>query len=247
MKVAVGIALLAVVCVVGGVASTILFNPFDFGECDGNGPADGARLEYYDNGNVRVEGTVKDCRWDGVVTHSYASGGIESRCTYAAGFKNGPAVYFSPNGAEYKHENYLAGALLDFVVQDTVGRATFSFRGDTLMRASADGELAVAFGRPHTMRGNDEPFVSLYKDKLVLRGAQDFYIINAELGIELNLRDTLLKYIPSAYEEKVDVSGNRHTFLWHRTITDDLLSVRVFYDMDEHQSGGKIWDVQYVL
>ena len=105
----------------------------------------------------------------------------------------------------------------------------------------------ILFNKPTTMSRVDEPFTSLHNGKLLMRGKHDFYVVDKELKIEMNLRDTLLKYIPTAYDEKTDVSGNKHTFLWHRDISGDTLKVKVFYDGDEHQSYQKIWEVTYML
>ena len=245
LKVVFGTALL--VAVAAAVLSKTLFNPFNFGPCDGHGPENGTWREYHENGKLRLVGTVKDCQWEGTVMRYYESGAIESSCGYMAGTRNGSAVYFTPEGIGWKQETYMAGVLVDFEIQDIEMGVRFIFMDDTLRRVSADGAGVMAFAHPRTMSGNDQPFVSLHGHDLVLRGAQDYYIINADLGIELNLRDSLLKYIPSAYHEKVDFSGNKFSFLWHRNIAADTLRVKVFYDADEHQSNGKTWMSQYPI
>ena len=63
----------------------------------------------------------------------------------------------------------------------------------------------------------------------------------------MSLRDTLVKFIPTAYVEKIDNSGNKHNFLWHRDMSEDTLKVKVFYDGDLNQSMHKIWKRTYLI
>ena len=72
--------------------------------------------------------------------------------------------------------------------------------------------------------------------------------MNSRLEVTMDLRDTLMKYIPTAYDKKVDVSGNIHDFLWHRRIKgEDSLELKVFYDGNEHMSNHKTWERKYKI
>lgn len=225
----------------------LLFNPFDFGPCDGNGPANGERKYYHDNGKLQTIGTVKDCLWDGLAKTFYDTGELESIANYKAGQRHGLTEYFTKDSIKWRQENFVDGSLIDFQVTDLSDNSVFSFKNDTLRLLTAGKSNFVLFNKPTTMSGYDEPFTSLHNGKLLMRGGQDFYVVDKQLKIEMNLRDTLLKYIPAAYNEKTDFSGNRHTFLWHRRISGDTLRVKVFYDGNEHQSNHKIWERTYLL
>jgi hypothetical protein len=225
----------------------VFFNPFDFGPCDGNGPRNGERKYYHDNGKLQTIGTVKDCLWDGLAKTFYDTGELESIANYKAGQRHGLTEYFTKDSIKWRQENFIDGNLIDFQVTDLSDNSVFNFKHDTLSIQTVGQTDFVPFNKPLTMTGYDEPFTSLHHDKLLMRGKYDFYVVNKKLEIEMNLRDTLLKYIPTAYREKTDFSGNRHTFLWHRRISGDTLRVKVFYDGNEHQSNHKIWEVTYTL
>ncbi len=247
MKLFVGLVLFGALGLFALYVATWFLNPFDFGPCDGSGPANGTRRHLRANGTLEWEGTVKDCLWDGSVSHYQETGRVESVCGYRAGKKHGTALYFTPEGEPYKRERYVDGSLTEFEIRDLEAEAWYILKHDTLQRFSDEGTRATAFTRPCAMRGYDVPFVSVHAHKLVLRGAQDLYLINTDLGVELDLRDTLMNYISSAYTERVDISGNHFTFQWHRDIVQDRLLVKVWYDADQHQSGGKVWERAFSL
>jgi len=225
----------------------LLFNPFDFGPCDGDGPPNGERKYYHDNGKLQMTGTVKNCLWDGLVKTFYETEELESIANYKAGQRQGLTEYFTKDSIKWRKENFVDGNLIDFQVTDLTDNSVFSFKNDSLRLLTAGKANFVLFNKPTTMSGYDEPFTSLHNGKLLMRGKQDFYVVDKHLKIEINLRDTLLKYIPTAYIEKTDFSGNRHTFSWHRSISGDTLSVKVFYGENEQQSNPKIWERTYLL
>lgn len=225
----------------------LFFNPFDFGPCDGNGPANGERKYHYDNRKLKTIGTVKDCLWDGLVKTFYETGELESNAYYKGGQRNGATEYFTKDSVKWRQENFIDGNLTDFKLTDLSDNSTFIFIADSLKYIAHEKTISILFNRPITMTGFDEPFTSLYNGKLLMRGEQDFYLINKKLEVEMSLRDTLAKYIPTAYLEKIDESGNKHNFLWHRNISGDTLKLKVFYDGDNHQSNHKIWERTYLL
>lgn len=226
---------------------SVYFNPFDFGPCDGNGPPNGERKYYHDNGKLQTIGTVKNCLWDGLAKTFYDTGELESIANYKAGQRHGLTEYFTKDSIRWRQENFIDGRLIDFQVTDLTDQSVFSFKNDTL-KLHTNGETNfVLFNKPTTMTGYDEPFTSLHNGKLVMRGNQDFYIVDKQLKIEMSLRDTLLKYIPTAYNEKTDFSGNKHTFYWHRAFFGDTLEVTVSYDADSFQSNAKVWARHFKL
>lgn len=224
-----------------------LYDPFDFGPCDGNGPANGERAYYYENGKLKTSGKVKNCLWDGLVKEYFPSGKLKSTRLYDEGKRNGLTEYYTEDGVKWRQEDFFNGNLVQFNIVDLSDNSSFKFSHDTLRIISENQNNFVLFDRPTTMRGADEPFTSLHRGKLLVRGRHDFYVINKELRIEINLRDTLQKYIPSAYNERTDFSGNRYTFNWHRDIIRDTLHLKVYYDSDGNQSNAKVWEQAYLL
>ena len=225
----------------------MIFNPFDFGPCDGNGPQNGERKYYYSNGSLQTIGIVKNCLWQGLVINYSNSGDLESIANYKDGMRSGLTEYFTKETLKWREEDFINDSLIEFQISDLSDGSTFHFKRDTLKFASSNKINFVFFAQPIVMSGNDEPFTSIRGGKLLMRGNQDFYVVNKMLLIEMNLRDTLMKYIPSAYNENTDKSGNKYSFLWHRDICGDTLKVKVFYDGDNHQSNFKTWEAFYIL
>jgi antitoxin component YwqK of YwqJK toxin-antitoxin module len=221
------------------------YNSF-LGPCDGHGPENGERTYYYDNGNPHKVGIVKNCSWNGKVTTYFKSGEIQSLSNFKEGQRHGLTEYFTRDSIKWRQENFSNGNLQSFALTDLSDNSTFTFSSNVLS-LTGSRDTTVLFNEPLTMSGYDEPFTSLHGDKLLLRGRHDFYIVNKKLEIELNLRDTLMKYIPTAYKEKTDQSGNKYTFLWHRRISGDTLNVKVFYDGDKMQSNHKTWERKYQI
>lgn len=225
----------------------LFFDPLDLGQCDGNGPPNGERKYYHPNGQLHEVGSVKNCLWDGLVKTFYETGELERIARYQTGQKHGLTEYFTPDGIRWRAENFVNDSVIDFQVTDLADNSVFSFQNDTLRLLTASQKDFIVFSKPTTLYGNDEPFTGLQNGKLLMRGSQDFYLINKKLVIEMSLRDTLMKYIPSAYLEKIDESGNKHNFYWHRNISGDTLKLKVFYGGDNHQSNHKVWERTYPL
>jgi hypothetical protein len=241
---------IAVFCV--GVVGFIflkmtLFNPFNFGPCDGDGPVNRQDTSYYNNGKIRYYGTVRNCVWEGEVKYFYKTGELEHTANFRQGSRQGLTEYYTRDGKKYRIENFNNGILGDFSIIDLLDSSIFNFANKRITVTNKNYRKQMTFDKSTTLYGFDEPFASLVNGQLLIRGRQDFYVIDKQLSIKLNLRDTLMKYIPSAYTERVDMSGNKYTFLWHRDILGDTLKVKVFYDADSSQSMAKIWEHAYSL
>jgi hypothetical protein len=237
-----------VVAIVGLYIGLVWFlNLFNSAPCDGNGPSNGERTYYYDDGKLMTLGSVKDCLWDGLVKTFYETGELKSNAYYKRGKRHGAADYFTKDNVMWRQENFVEGKLTDFQVTDLSDTSSFVFKSDSLKFSTPRRTIAIVFTRPTTLIGFDEPFTSIYNGKLLIRGEQDFYVINKNLEVEMSLRDTLIKYLPKAYLQKNDKSGTNPNFLWHRDISGDSLKLKVFYEGDMHQSNHKIWERTFLL
>jgi hypothetical protein len=213
---------------------TILFcGCFSFDKyCEHGGLPDRQEIQYYRNKNVRMIGTIKNCYWDGEVKYYYENGELQHVEKYKGGVRHGLFQYYSTSGQVYKTENYINDTLKQFTALDEVGNSNYEF-GNGIIAYNA---ITKPFHKPTTLFGNDHPLLSIIDGNLHLRGRYDYYVIKRALNVKLNLRDTLLKYIPSAYTRSVDESGNTHVFDWHRDLTNDSLKVKVFYEFKSGSS-----------
>jgi hypothetical protein len=229
------------------VYSNIFFNPFDFGPCDGNGAPNRYEKIYYDNGQLKVEGQLKDCVWHGMVKTYYETGELKSKEQSIKGRKHGTSIMYYTNGNIYKKEEYLEGELIRFNIYSLDSSIQYGYikANQLLFIKDSGSDAQIYFIDSLNLSGYDEPFAMLIGNDLILRGKKDFYVINSNLEIKIDLRDTLMKYIPSAYVKKIDNSGNVHDFLWHRDIEGDSIKLKVFYDGDENQSMHKTWEKNY--
>jgi hypothetical protein len=228
---------------------TVFLNPFDFGPCDGHGEPDRYEKIYYDNGQLEIEGQLKDCTWNGLVKTYYGTGELKSEELRENGRNHGESTFYYPNGEINKNEEYADGQLIWFKIYSKNQSIHYEYNKESLSLSINDNESAsqVSFKDSLDLSGHDKPLTILLNDNLVLRGAKDFYVINSNLEVTLDLRDTLMRYIPTAYDKKIDVNGNIHDFLWHRRIVEDSLNLKVFYDGDEHMSMHKTWEKKYKI
>gem|GEM_PF-5515137 len=189
-----------------------------------------------------MAGTIKNCYWDGEVKYYYENGELEHVENYKGGIRHGLFQYHFKSGQVYKTENYINDTIKQFTALDEVGNSNYVFDSGII----AYNAITKPFHKPTTLFGNDHPLVSIIDGNLHLRGRYDYYVIDRALNVKLNLRDTLLKYIPSAYTPSVDESGNTHVFNWHRDITNDSLVVKVAY---EYTSGSstKEWQAAFLI
>jgi hypothetical protein len=224
-----------------------LLNPFNFGTCDGDGPPNREDTSYYGNLKIRYYGTVRKCMWEGEVKYFYETGELEHIANFQQGGRQGLTEYYTRDGKKYRIENFNGDILSDFTIIDLSDSSSFIFAHKKITITKKNYRKEMTFDKPTTLYGFDEPFERIVNGQLLISGREDFYVIDKQLNIKLNLRDTLRKYIPSAYTERIDASGNKYTFLWHRDILGDSLKVKVFYDADDHQSVSKIWVRSYVL
>jgi len=75
-----------------------------------NGKNDTIRkLEYYPNGNKKVEGTLKENLRDGRWTYWYENGKIWSEGTFSRGKSNGVFNIFNKDGTKYMQSYYKNG------------------------------------------------------------------------------------------------------------------------------------------
>jgi hypothetical protein len=219
--------------------------PFD-AECDGHGKANGHDVTYGYQGDPKFEGDVKDCLWQGRVTCTFASG-IMDICNYDKGQKHGEDIYYDKSGQVFKTEIYDHGKITSFTYFDFTDHTRYNYHDTMLYCNTESGLHGIELNNKLEFSGNDDPFVLMHEDKLILRGSRDLFVINKKMEVQLNMRDTLMKYIPSAYTIKTDNSGNKFDFLWHRDIVNDTLHIKVFYDGDESQSNQKTWEHNYSL
>jgi len=241
---------LAIIGVVGFVIYfTVFLNPFEFGPCDGYGEPDRFEKIYYDNGQLEIEGQLKDCTWNGLIKTYYETGELKSEELRENGRNHGESTFYYPNGEIYKNEEYAEGQLIWFKIYSKNQSIHYEYNRESQSLSINDNESEsqASFKDSLDLSGHDKPSTILLNDNLVLRGRKDFYVINSNLEITLDLRDTLMRYIPTAYDKKIDVSGNIHEFLWHRRIVEDSLNLKVFYDGDEHMSMHKTWEKKYKI
>ena len=66
--------------------------------CGGQTHEDGPFRWYYENGNIRTEGTYKNDIMVGVIKEYNEDGTLKSERTYVNGKKEGPAVFYWANG-----------------------------------------------------------------------------------------------------------------------------------------------------
>jgi len=144
-------------------------------------------------------------------------------------------------------EKYDKGVLINFSITNLLDSCTFQFSNKNLSVKNKNYIKEILFDKTTTLYGFDEPFISIVKEQLQVRGKQDYYVIDKKLNIKLDLRDTLMKYIPSAYKEVVDNSGNHMTFNWHRDFYDDTLKIKVFYEYDKTGNHTKEWETLYII
>lgn len=244
---AIGLSLIGVIGFV--IYFTVFLKSFDFGPCEGHGEPDRYEKIYYDNGQLEIEGQLKDCTWDGLIKTYYETGELKSKEIRERGRNHGKSTFYYPNGVVYKNEEYRNGELMWFEVfsQNQSLQYEYNKESQTLSIKDSDSKTQVPFKDSLNLMGHDKPFVMVVIDNLILRGTKDFYVINPKLEVTMDLRDTLIKYIPTAYDKKVDVSGNIHDFPWHRRINGDSLYLKVFYDGNEHMSNHKTWERKYKI
>jgi hypothetical protein len=241
------------VILIGIIASVVYFllilNSVDFGPCDGHGEPDKYEKIYYDNGQLEIEGQLQDCAWDGLIKTYYATGELKSEELRENGRNHGKSTFYYPNGSVYTNEEYSNGELMWFKVfsQNQGIQYEYNKERQSLSIKSADSTTHIHFTDSLNLKGHDKPFTLLLSDNLILRGTKDFYVVNSSLEVTMDLRDTLMKYIPTAYDKKVDDSGNIYDFLWHRRIKGDSLELKVFYDGNEHMSNLKTWERKYKI
>jgi len=243
----IGVVLIGIIAIV--MYFRFFLNPFDFGACDGHGEPDRYEEIYYDNGQLEIEGQIKDCTWHGLIKTYYESGELKSEEHRIEGRNHGKSTFYYPNGNIHKDEEYRDGELIRFKISSLNQNLHYEYvkKSQLLSIKDSTNSYQVHFGDSINLSGHDKPLTMLLSGYLILRGAKDFYVINSNLEVMMDLRDTLMKYIPSAYDKKVDVSGNIHDFLWHRRIQDDSLQLKVFYDGDEHMSMHKTWERKYKI
>jgi hypothetical protein len=245
LKLLLGMSVLGVIGYI--VLMTFFFDPFDFGPCDGDGPPNRQDTSYYDNGKIKYFGTVRNCLWEGEVKYFYKTGELEHIENYKDGNRHGLTKYYTQDGEVYRIENFNKGVVDSFSITDVLEGMTFQFADKKLTVSNRGNKKQVPFDRPTTLYGFDKPFLSILNKQLLLRGHDDFYVIDTTLSIKLNLRDTLMKYIPSAYREIVDISGNHMTFNWHRNFSGDTLKLKVFYNDHPTEYHTKTWEETYIL
>jgi hypothetical protein len=244
---AIGLSLIGVIGFV--IYFTVFLNPFDFGHCDGHGEPDRYEKIYFDNGQLEMEGQLKDCTWNGLIKTYYKTGDLKSEELKENGRNHGESTFYYPNGEIYKNEQYVDGQLIWFKIYTMNQSIYYEYNKESQWLSINDHERAsqVSFKDSLDLSGHDKPLTLLVNDNLVLRGKKDFYVINPKLDVTMDLRDTLIKYIPTAYDKKVDVSGNIHDFLWHRRINGDSLTLKVFYNGNEHMSNYQTWERKYKI
>ncbi|NOQ70444.1 MAG: hypothetical protein GQ574_00495 [Crocinitomix sp.] len=247
IKPLIGVVLLGIIGYV--LYFALFFNPFDFGPCDGNGEPNRYKKVYYDNGRIELEGQLKNCVWHGLIKTHFETGALKSQEQRIEGRNHGISTFYYPNGKTYREEEYHKGELIRFKIFSPNSSLHYEYlKSDRLLSVmDSANHSQIIFTDSLLLSGNDKPFIVLKGDNLILKAKKDYYLINSNLEIKIDLRDTLMKYIPSAYIKKVDFSGNIHDFLWHRRIENDSLSVKVFYDGDESQSMQKTWERKYKL
>jgi hypothetical protein len=244
---AIGLTLFVIVGFV--IYYNFFLNPFDIGHCDGNGDPDRYEKIYFDNGQLKIEGQLEDCTWNGLIKTYYETGELKSEELRESGRNHGKSTFYYPNGKIYKNEKYSDGELIWFKIYSQNQSIQYEYKKESQSLSINDRESAsqVSFKDSLDLIGHDKPLTLLLNDNLILRGTRDFYVINSDLEITLDLRDTLMKYIPTAYDKKVDINGNVHDFLWHRRINEDSLKLKVFYDGNEHMSNHKTWERKYKI
>jgi hypothetical protein len=93
-------------------------------------PFSGPVVAHWDNGEVRVRGTLVNGRWDGVRESYYQLGTLKARETYRNGVLNGPfEAYFkigTPSDKGTYVEGRLDGAYESFWLRQPAERGTFA-------------------------------------------------------------------------------------------------------------------------
>lgn len=191
--------------------TVFLYSCFSFDSgCEDGGLANRQEIQYYPNKQVRITGTIKNCLWNGEVKYYYGSGKLEHIENYAEGVRQGLFEYYSNDGDISRTENYINDTLRNFMIINVADNSKYSLADSIIKYTYNDITRQKFFAGQTTLFGNDHPLISIIDGNLHLRGRYDYYIINKELKLELNLRDTLLQYIPSAYSSIKDNSGNTH-------------------------------------
>lgn len=75
------------------------------------GAYSGSVVEFWDAATVRVQGALKDGRWDGLRESYYMDGRLEVRETYRAGVLHGPFESYFRSGAPSDRGTYVDGRL----------------------------------------------------------------------------------------------------------------------------------------
>jgi hypothetical protein len=140
----------------------------------------------------------------------YETGELKSEELRESGRNHGKSTFYYPNGKIYKNEKYSDGELIWFKIYSQNQSIQYEYKKESQSLSINDRESAsqVSFKDSLDLIGHDKPLTLLLNDNLILRGTRDFYVINSDLEITLDLRDTLMKYIPTAYDKKVDINGN---------------------------------------
>ncbi len=226
----------------------VFFKPFDFGPCNGNGKPNRYEKMFYDNGQLEIEGQIINCAWHGLLKTYYETGELKSGEQRFEGKNHGTSKYFHLNGNINREEEYQKGELIKFKIYppDLTLHYEFSISDRVLSVSDSINKSQIIFS-DSLFFGQERPLVMLNGDDLILRAEKDFYLINSKLEVIIDLRDTLMKYIPFAYSKKVDNNGNIHDFTWRRRIENDSLHLRVFYKEIDHPSITKIWKRKYKL
>ena len=109
-----GLILIGIVAMV--IYYSVFFNPFYFGPCDGEGKPNRYEKIYYDNGQIEIEGQLKNCVWDGLIKTYYKTGELKSKEQRTEGRNHGNSIFFYSNGMIYKEEIYNKGELVKFKI-----------------------------------------------------------------------------------------------------------------------------------
>lgn len=206
-------------------------------QCDDGGSVNGKRILYYATGEIRTSGAVANCLWDGRVVNYYVSGSISSVVVYRDGVKNGRALYYDEEAFVYKEEDYRNDTLIEFLVRNKRDDLNYLYQREAnslLLIDNKNNEVISSFPFESSVvfEGNDLPFVELYKNDLLIKAKRDFIVFNNQLGVKVNLRDSIESRCPDLFVEDGE-------FLWNRSFKGDSIESTV-YRFNEIQ---KVWEV----
>ena len=153
--------------------------------CGGQTHEDGPFRWYYENGNIRTEGTYKNDIMVGVIKEYNEDGTLKSERTYVNGKKEGPAVYYYADGRT-KNKTYVNGKSQSSSSSNSYNSSSGSQKGRYILRGDISFTIVVSgsgdsleysgFSNVYGVQGNVSGTIknnTLYEDGVMGIGSID--------------------------------------------------------------------------